>query len=45
MNFLIDANLPRRLVYLFRERGQQEISVMLNWKRFSLRISTNSLWG
>ena len=25
MNFLIDANLPRRLVHLFRERGHQAI--------------------
>ena len=25
MNFLIDTNLPRRLVHLFRERGHQTI--------------------
>lgn len=25
MNFLIDANLPRRLVHLFRERGHEAV--------------------
>lgn len=28
MNFLIDANLPRRLVYIFRERGYQAIHTL-----------------
>ena len=28
MNFLIDANLPRRLVYIFRERGHQTIHTL-----------------
>jgi len=28
MNFLIDANLPRRLVYLFRERGSHVVHTL-----------------
>lgn len=28
MNFLIDANLPRRLVYLFSERGHNTIHTL-----------------
>ena len=28
MNFLIDANLPRRLVYLFRDRGHYAIHTL-----------------
>ncbi len=28
MNFLIDANLPRRLVHLFRERGHQALHTL-----------------
>lgn len=28
MNFLIDANLPRRLAYLFRERGYQAVHTL-----------------
>ena len=28
MNFLIDANLPRRLVHLFRERGYNAIHTL-----------------
>ena len=28
MNFLIDANLPRRLVNIFRERGHQAIHTL-----------------
>ncbi|MBI3153586.1 MAG: DUF5615 family PIN-like protein [Chloroflexi bacterium] len=30
MNFLIDANLPCRLVYLFRERGHQAIHTIVH---------------
>ena len=28
MNFLLDANLPRRLVYLFRERGYHAVHTL-----------------
>ena len=28
MNFLIDANLPRRLVHLFRERGHHAVHTL-----------------